>query len=247
MSERPQPHAVAALPVITLNRGDHAKYDAIRKAIDGHALAALQEMHSVQGILDQLERDGLEVWRGDREDSESNPVVWDPELFRVAKVDRFSYPLLPAARRAGTRNMAKTLNLVRGAHIASRRNVAFGSAHNIHRQWMPGRGKPAEQFVHNLHDAADRFRCATIVGADWNAKPTGKSLHPIRSAPGWHLDQLNDPVTTHGRGWSPDGFAYVDRDADPDVLSFIGHRAQHVPGTDHEALSAKFGLTVREH
>lgn len=234
--------SVAFLDVLSLNRGDHAMYPAIRKAIRGHALVALQEMYSVPMFLDQLEDDGLGVWRGDREGSRANPVVWDPELFHVTEMHTFA--LLPAARRGGVRNMAKNLNLVAGRHIASGRRVAFGSAHNIHRQYLPGRGKPARHFIEEVVGWGEEFDCARIIGMDANAKPTGPSLEPLRRAPGWGYDQLHRPVVTHGRGWSPDGFAFADSERG-DVLTYIGHRAIVVPGTDHRGLSARFSLTVK--
>lgn len=236
-------HPRAILPVLTLNRGDHAKYPAIRRAIGNHALAALQEMYSVPEILDQLEDDGLGVWRGDREGSRANPVVWDPDQVHITETHCFE--LLPAARRAGVANMQKNLNLVVGQHRASRRRVAFGSAHNIHRQWMPGRGTAARHLIAELLKEMDQFGCARIIGMDSNTKPTGRSLAPLRRAPGWHYDQLRDEITTHGRGWAPDGFAHTDSDED-DVLAFVDHSTIHVPGTDHRGNSARFSLTVKE-
>lgn len=235
----------ATLPVLQLNRGDHAAYVDVRRAIGDHAAATLNEMHSVQGYLQLLERAGLGVWPGNRPDSESDPMVWDPDQIDVDTMA--SYDLLDGGRRAGVHNMAKSLNVIKGTHIASGRRVAIGAAHNIHRQYLPGRRGPARSFAQNLHDAADDFHCATIVGADWNDKPTGKSLEPIRRDPDWHLSQLIDRVVTHGRGWTPDGFAFCDRDADPGVLRFAGQKAIHVIGTDHQGLSAEFHLTIREH
>lgn len=233
----------ASLDVLTLNRGDHAHRAAIRQAIRGHALTALQEMYSVPMILDELEDDGLGVWRGDREGSRANPVVWDPELFHVT--GRHCFPLLPAARRGGTRNMAKNLNVVVGQHLASRRRVAFGSAHNIHRQYLPGRGGSARTLIAEAVGWMEEFGCARIVGLDSNAKPTGSSLAPVRRAANWDYDQLHRPVVTHGRGWSPDGFMFADSDNRPGVLDYVGHRAVHVPGTDHRGLSARFDLLIR--
>lgn len=233
----------AAFDVLTLNRGDHSSYQALRQAIDGHAVAALQEMHSVQPYLKKMEADGLGVWRGNLPDSFSDPVVWDPRQFKVH--DMLSYPLLPAGRRAGLNNMAKSLNIVLGEHIASGRRVAFGSAHNIQSQYLPGRGRAARAFSEHLLGAASRFRCAVIVGADWNANPSSKSLAPFRHDPHWDLDQLHNPVTTHGRSWCPDGFAFCDRDRDPGVLRFASHRAINVPGTDHKGNSARFNLAVK--
>jgi len=234
----------AALGVLTLNRGDHAHLPAIRKAIHGHALTALQEMYSVPMFLDELEDDGLGVWRGDKEGSRANPVVWDPAQIHVT--ERYCFRLLPAARRGGTRNMAKNLNVVVGQHLASRRRVAFGSAHNIHRQYLPGRQGPARAFIAEMVNWMDEFRCARIVGMDSNAKPTGSSLAPVRRAANWDYDQLHRPVVTHGRGWSPDGFAYADSETHPDVLRFDSHRPLYVPGTDHRGNSARFLLSVSE-
>jgi hypothetical protein len=231
------------LDVLTLNRGDHATYDALRKAIDGHALAALQEMHDQQKTLDRLENGGFGVWRGNREDSESNPVVWDPDLFTVRHM--LSFPLLPAGRRAGKHNMAKTLNVVVGLHRASRRRVAFGSCHNIQTQFLPGRRKAAREFVWNVVDEASAFMCATIVGGDWNAKPDGHSLAPLRRAANWGYDQARDPLPTHGRR-GIDGFAYSDRDHETGVLHYGHNEPVTVPGTDHRGNSARFLLTIKE-
>lgn len=237
------PVARRTLDVLTLNRGDHATYDAIRKAITGHALIALQEMHDSQSILDRLEADGFGVWRGNLEDAESNPVVWDPKLFTVHH--RLSFPLLPAGRRAGKYNMAKTLNVVVGQHRASRRRVAFGSCHNIQSQYLPGRRKAAREFVRNMVDEASKFLCATIIGGDWNAQPDDYSLAPVRTTAGWGFDQARDELPTHGRR-GIDGFAYTDRDAEPGVLRYVGNDPVYVPGTDHRGNSARFQLTVKE-
>lgn len=233
---------VVPLDVLTLNRGDHAAYPAIRKAIRGHAFVALQEMFSVPEILNLLEDDGLGVWRGDRVSSRANPVVWDPAQIHVT--ERRTFSLLPAARRGGVHNMAKNLNLVAGRHIASGRRIAFGSAHNLHRQYLPGRGGPARELIREVVAWADEFGCARIIGMDTNAKPTGASLEPLRKAKGWDYDQLHRPVVTHGRGWSPDGFAFADSEREH-VLTFVGHSAVVVPGTDHRGLSARFSLTVK--
>lgn len=232
------------LDVLTLNRGDHAKYDAIRKAITGHALVALQEMHDSQKILDRLDLIGYGVWRGNREDSEACPVVWDPEQIYVKHM--LSYPLLPAARRAGKHNMAKSLNVVVGQHRRSGRWVAFGSCHNIQTQYLPGRRVAATEFTRNVINAATgEFRCATIIGADWNAKPDGHSLAPLRRAPGWDYTQLHGSLPTHGRR-PIDGFAFADRDRGPDVLRFADHDTFPVPGTDHRGNSARFLLAIKE-
>jgi hypothetical protein len=233
----------ATLDVLTLNRGDHAGYAAIRAAIDGMAFVALQEMYSVQSILDQLEADGLGVWRGNLPGSVASPVVWDPD--QVTVTEKHCYPLLPEATIAGTHNMAKTLNLVVGHHLASHRRVAFGSAHNIHRQYLPGRGEPARRHNERLVHAADNFGCARIVGMDSNAKQNGKSLAPIRAAAGWHYDQTRASIVTHGRHWSPDGFAYADSDEHLGLLTFVDHWAVPVDGTDHRGNHARFTLLLR--
>lgn len=251
------PRRRAPLDVLTLNRGDHAKSDAIARAITrsewaaqmdgelrGHALVALQEMHDSQRILDQLEDDGLGVWRGNLEDSEASPVVWDPAQFDVRHT--LSFHLLAAGRRAGKYNMAKTLNVVVGKHLASGRRIAFGSVHNIQTQYLPGRRRAAEQLVRNVVDkTSEHFRCVTIIGGDWNAKPDGPSLAPVRRARGWDYDQLHDPFGTHGRR-PIDGFAFTDRDPDPGVLTYVRHRPVDVRGTDHRGNSARFLLTVKE-
>lgn len=248
---------VAPLDVLTLNRGDHAKHAAIHRAISrsgwaasrdgdlrGHALAALQEMHSVQPILDDLDRAGYGIWRGNLEDSEASPVLWDPEQFAVHHM--LSFALLPAGRRAGKHNMAKSLNVVVGQHLASRRRVAFGSCHNIQTQYLPGRRAAAQQFVRNVvAEASAEFKCVTIIGGDWNAKPDGRSLAPLRQARGWDYDQLHRPIATHDRR-AIDGFAYSDRDPDPGVIRHVDHEAVTVPGTDHRGNSARFLLTVKE-
>lgn len=240
----------APLDVLTLNRGDHAKYDAIRKAIrssewsdGGHALVALQEMHNQQKTLDRLDASGLGVWRGNLEDSEANPVVWDPAQFHVRHM--LSFPLLPAGRRAGKYNMAKTLNMVVGQHVASGRRVAYGSCHNIQTQYLPGRRHAAREFVRNVVDEGNGFMCVTIIGGDWNAQPGGPSLAPLRRARGWDYDQARDQLATHSRR-GIDGHAFTDRDHDEGVLRYVGNAAVYVPGTDHRGNSTRFSLTIKE-
>jgi hypothetical protein len=230
----------APLGLSVVNRGDRATADTIINACARSTLTALSEMHDQRKTLAVLEREGFGVWAGNREDSWANPVVWQPDEFHARRF--LSFHLLPAGRRAGKYNMAKTLNVVAGVHLDSGRHLAFGSLHNIQSQYLPGRGKPALQFVRNAIAAADEFKIATFLAGDWNAKPTARTMRPIYGH-GWRYTQRDDYVKTHWAGI--DGIAWDDRNADPSVVRFVGQSARPIKGSDHDQLLANFLLRRR--
>jgi hypothetical protein len=233
----------ARLNVLTLNRGDHANYDALHGAVEGHAVAFLQEMMAVQHMIEWFKDDGLRVWGGNRPDSSADLVVWDPRQIKV--LDKFCVPLLPAAERGGTRNMAKSWNGIRGIHRASGRIIVLGTCHNIQDQKDIHREVASLRFNQNLHERLDQFRCSVLTGADWNISADGPSLAPFRRDTSWNLTQLQQPITTFGKSWGPDGFVHRDAVGPGNVLRFEQQDTIKVEGTDHKGLSARFTLDVK--
>lgn len=221
-----------------LNAGDHITTAAILHFFASNRLFALcmNEMHDNQRILKELEGEGLRVFRGTREDSEADPVIWDPKQFRVDKRSCTSHHLLDAGKRDGKHNMAKSLNRVKGNLIVADRFLNVASCHNIQTQYTKNRKGPAREFVQNVVDVADPWKFATIIGADWNAKVNGPSMKPLRDADGWWCDQVKGiPLPTLGSR-PIDHFWVQDKEKGEPILKFVRHYTQEVKGTDHDGL-----------
>jgi endonuclease/exonuclease/phosphatase (EEP) superfamily protein YafD len=137
--------------------------------------------------------------------------------------------------------MAKTLNIVKGTFVPARRSIAIGSIHNIQTQYTPARKDAARNYVENALDHVQHRRTALILSGDYNAKPDGPSLEPMRRAPGWRCDQaILKPLDTGPHHTPIDMAWFRDRKEEPDILRLHSHRTIDVDGTDHKGLVVVF-------
>lgn len=152
--------------LVTFNRGDHADYSDVREVIGDCAVSLLTEMKSVPNIVNRLGRAGFGTYGGDRLHSDQSVIVWDRELFKPQGF--YCVPLLAPDVRDGKRNMAKTLNVVRGV-LEGVGHVSLGVAHNIQTVHTPQRKVAA--LLHNRKIGSYGTRrgfVPLLVGGDFN-------------------------------------------------------------------------------
>lgn len=200
---------------VTVNRGDHVGSEEILDVLFGPNgacvdFAVLQEMFDSQHILRALKREGLSVWKGNRPASQASPVVWNPR--RLKALRKGTVALLPAGKRNGKFNMAKSFNWVLVKDRITGARFFIVSFHQIQTVGPATRNAAARHAVGVLHDWASAQKHPVIAGGDWNAEldpdlatdAERRVLAPMR---GWRWEQKNGRIPKTRLNRSIDGFA----------------------------------------
>lgn len=240
--------STARLRMVTLNPGDHVKYDDVMRTLDGgqrgsiiHG-AALQEMFNNQAtkVLERILR-GNEwgmVTRDGGHVPEANPFLFRREYMRLMRND--SFHLLDAGTRLGKHNMEKyAVGGLFRFHPAARPIECF-SIHNIQTQ-VGSRAEAATLHNKRLNDGAADWRIPTFIGGDWNASVRSRSQAPMAH---WRYDQAIKPMVTHDIR-PIDGWKWQNHDRQRHVVDYVRHWTDPKVD-DHRPDFCEWDLLVKE-